>query len=69
MMSSGNLNKQIHGEMSRVEAADGSEGALTATAGAIARLSGVLCCSFVGNGFDGVPFGGFRVIFLASLRS
>lgn len=55
--------------MNRPEAADGLEEAFTATAGATAWPPGVLCCSFVGNGFDGVPLGGFRVIFLASLIS
>jgi hypothetical protein len=56
--------------MSRLEAAEGLEGALPATAGATAWPPGVLCCSFVGNGFDGVPFGGELMgILLPLLRS
>ena len=68
--SGSNLNKQNLDEMSWVEAADGLAGALPATAGETARPPGVLCCSFVGNGLDGVPAGGeVRDIVLLSPRS
>ena len=68
--SGSNLNKHNLDEMSRVEAADGLEGFLPATAGAAACSPGVLCCSFVGNGLDCVPFGGdIRGIVLLSPRS
>lgn len=62
-----NLNEQNWDETSRLDAADGFEGALPATAGA--KPPGVLCCSFVGKGFGGVPFEGVRGILLASLKS
>lgn len=67
--SGNNLSKQNLEAMSRLEAADGLEGALPATAGATACPPGLLCCSLVGNGFNGVPLGEARGILLPSLRS
>lgn len=49
-------------------ATDGLEGALPARAGATARPPGLLCCSLVGNGFDGVSLGE-RDILLPSAKS
>lgn len=63
--SASHLNKQ---NLGRLDAADAFGGALPATAGA--NPPGVLCCSVVGNGIGGVPFGeGVRGILLASPRS
>lgn len=44
--------------MRRDDAAEGSAGALPATAGATACPLGALCCSFVGNGLTDASFGG-----------
>lgn len=69
-MQSGNLNKQSGNDWSRVEAAEGFEGAFPATAGDTACPPGAFCCSFAGNGFGVLPFGGgVNDKFLASLRS
>lgn len=49
-------------------AADAEVGALPATAGATACPWVELCCSFVGSGFEGLPFGE-RGMLSSSLRS
>lgn len=55
--------------MSWVEAVDGLEGALPATAGPTACPPGLLCSWFAGNGLDGVPGPGVRGDFVISFRS
>lgn len=64
-INASHLNKQNLDDICRLDAADAFGGALPATAGA--NPPGVLCCSVVGNGIGGVPFGeGVRGILLAS---